>query len=86
MVTIYLLLTWCWRPLNWLAGWFLIPLGQRSLYTFILHVYIVLAVSQLVTFDLWRQAWIVNTLIHAAALGVLWLMAKYRVAARWIPN
>ncbi len=20
MVTIYLLLTWCWRPLNWLAG------------------------------------------------------------------
>ena len=22
----------------------------------------------------------------AAALGVLWLMAKYRVAARWIPN
>ena len=86
MVTIYLLLTWCWRPLNRLAGWFLIPLGQRSLYTFILHVYIVLAVSQLVTFDLWRQAWIVNTLIHAAALGVLWLMAKYRVAARWIPN
>ncbi len=52
MVTIYLLLTWCWRPLNRLAGWFLIPLGQRSLYTFILHVYIVLAVSQLVTFDL----------------------------------
>ncbi|KAB0304933.1 OpgC protein, partial [Klebsiella pneumoniae] len=52
----------------------------------ILHVYIVLAVSQLVTFDLWRQAWIENTLIHAAALGVLWLMAKYRVAARWIPN
>ena len=86
MVTIYLLLTWCWRPLNRLAGWFLIPLGQRSLYTFILHVYIVLAVSQLVTFDLWRQAWIENTLIHAAALGVLWLMAKYRVAARWIPN
>ena len=59
---------------GWLAGWFLI------------HVYIVLAVSQLVTFDLWHQAWIVNTLIHAAALGVLWLMAKYRVAARWIPN
>jgi hypothetical protein len=49
-------------PLNRLAGWFLIPLGQRSLYTFILHVYIVLAVSQLVTFDLWRQAWIENTL------------------------
>jgi len=86
MVTVYLLLTWCWQPLYWLAGWFLIPLGQRSLYTFILHVYVVLAVSQFVTFDLWRQDWMVNTLVHAAALGVLWLLAKYNVAARWIPN
>lgn len=86
MVTVYLLLTWCWVPLNRLAGWFLIPLGQRSLYTFILHVYVVLAVSQFVTFDLWRQDWLVNTFVHAAALTVLWLMAKYNVAARWIPN
>lgn len=86
MVTVYLLLTWCWRPVNWLVGWFLIPLGQRSLYTFILHVYVVLAVSQFVTFDLWRKDWLANTLIHAAALGVLWLMVKFNVAARWIPN
>lgn len=86
MVAVYLLLTWCWLPLYRLAGWFLIPLGQRSLYTFILHVYVVLAVSQFVTFNLWRQDWVVNTLIHAVALGVLWLMAKYNVAARWIPN
>ncbi len=86
MVAVYLLLTRCWQPLYRLAGWFLIPLGQRSLYTFILHVYVVLAVSQFATFDLWRQDWVVNTLIHAVALGVLWLMAKYNVAARWIPN
>lgn len=86
MVVVYLLLTWCWLPLYRMAGWFLIPLGQRSLYTFILHVYVVLAVSQFVTFNLWRQDWVVNTLIHAVALGVLWLMAKYNVAARWIPN
>ncbi|EBA3088549.1 OpgC protein [Salmonella enterica] len=86
MVAVYLLLTRCWQPLYRLAGWFLIPLGQRSLYTFILHVYVVLAVSQFVTFDLWRQDWVVNTLIHVVALGVLWLMAKYNVAARWIPN
>lgn len=86
MVAVYLLLTWFWQPLYRLAGWFLIPLGQRSLYTFILHVYVVLVVSQFVTFDLWRQDWVVNTLIHAAALGVLWGMAKHNVAARWIPN
>ncbi|CZU19689.1 OpgC domain-containing protein [Enterobacter cloacae] len=86
MVTVYLVLTWCWVPLNRLLGWFLIPLGQHSLYTFILHVYVVLLVSQFITFDLWRHAWIENTVVHAAALGILWLMAKYNVAARWIPN
>ncbi|EPC4329986.1 OpgC domain-containing protein [Enterobacter asburiae] len=86
MVTVYLMLTYCWTPLNRLLGWFLIPLGQHSLYTFILHVYVVLLVSQFITFDLWRHAWIENTLVHAAALGILWLMAKYNVAARWIPN
>lgn len=86
MVTVYLVLTYCWTPLNRLLGWFLIPLGQHSLYTFILHVYVVLLVSQFITFDLWRHAWIENTLVHVAALGILWLMAKYNVAARWIPN
>ncbi len=86
MVTVYLLLTWYWLPLYRFAGWFLIPPGQHSLYTFILHVYVVFPVSQFVTFDLWRHDWAVNTFIHAATLGVLWLMAKYNVAARWIPN
>lgn len=86
MVTVYLLLTWCWLPIYRLTGWFLIPLGQQSLYTFIVHVYVVLVVSQFVPFDLWRRAWIENTCVHAAALGALWLMAKYKVAARWIPN
>lgn len=86
MVTVYLLLTYFWKPIAYATGWFFIPLGQHSLYTFILHVYVVLAVSQVVTFDLWREAWLTNTLVHAAALGVLWLMAKYDVAARWIPN
>ncbi|MDH0195183.1 OpgC domain-containing protein [Enterobacter cloacae] len=86
MVTVYLVLTWWWVPLNKMFGWFLIPLGQHSLYTFILHVYVVLLVSQFITFDLWRHAWTENTLVHAAALGILWLMAKYNVAARWIPN
>jgi len=47
---------------------------------------VLLAGSQFLTFDLWRQDWLVNTFVHAAALTVLWLMAKYNVAARWIPN
>lgn len=86
IVSVYLLLTVCWRPIERLCGWFLIPLGQHSLYTFIIHVFVVLAVSQVVHFDLWQQSWIRNTLVHAFALGVLWWMAKKEIGGRFIPN
>lgn len=86
IVTVYLVLTLCWHPLERALGWFLIPLGQHSLYTFIIHVFVVLAVSQIVHFDLWQQAWLRNTLIHAVALGVLWWMAKKEIGGRFIPN
>ena len=85
MVTVYLVLTVVGAAQQNVRMVSLIPLGQHSLYTFILHVYVVLLVSQFITFDLWRHAR-TETLVHAAALGILWLMAKYNVAARWIPN
>ena len=31
--------------------------------------------------DLW-----LNTLIHTAALAILWLMVRYKVLYRWIPR
>lgn len=86
IVLVYLILTFCWRPIERAVGWFLIPLGQHSLYTFILHVFVVLLVSQFVQFDLWHQAWIRNTLIHLTALGILWWMAKKEIGGRFIPN
>lgn len=86
IITVYLVLTYLWRPIERAVGWFLIPLGQHSLYTFIIHVYFVLMASQLVHFDLWQQAWIRNTVVHAAILMALWLMAKYEVGGKFIPN
>ena len=49
-------------------------------------VFVVLAISQFVPFDLWHQAWIRNTLIHLTALGILWWMAKKEIGGRFIPN
>ena len=86
MLLVYLVLTFCWQPLERLFGWFLIPLGQHSLYTFIVHVFVVLAVSQFMHFDLWQQAWLRNTAIHLGALGLLWWMAKKEIGGRFIPN
>lgn len=86
IVAMYILLTYCWRPINRAFGWFFIVLGQNSLYVFILHVYVVLIISQLVTFDLRQYNWLFNTLIHLGALMALWLMARYGVMKRIIPN
>lgn len=86
IVSVYLVLTYFWTPVNKLFGWFLIPLGQNSLYVFILHVYVVLAVSQFVEFNLWQQNWLLNTLIHALCLSFLWLMARFGVLKKIIPN
>ncbi|WP_278182602.1 OpgC domain-containing protein [Vibrio misgurnus] len=86
IVSLYLLLTYCWLPINKLFGWFFIVLGQNSLYAFILHVYIVLLASQWVKFNLWEQHWVLNTLVHTLCLLALWLMAKFKVLKNIIPN
>lgn len=86
LTTCYLVLTYFWVPINKLFGWFLITLGQHSLYVFIVHVYVVLLVNQIVEFGLWHQAWLLNTLIHISALLMLWLLAKYNIGRRFIPN
>lgn len=86
LITCYLVLSYFWKPINKVCGWFLITLGQHSLYVFIIHVYVVLLVNQLVDFGLWHRAWLLNTLVHLCALMMLWLFAKYDVGRRFIPN
>lgn len=86
IITMYLLLTRYWMPINRLLGWFLIVLGQNSLYVFIVHVYVILLVTQFYTFNLWAQRWFFNTLIHLSVLMTLWLMARYGVMRKVIPN
>lgn len=86
IVTMYVVLSYYWRPINYLLGWFLIPLGQNSLYVFILHVYVVLFISLFVKFGLFEHHWLKNTLIHCGALLFLWWLAKYQILRRFIPN
>ncbi|MCP1103972.1 OpgC domain-containing protein [Serratia nevei] len=86
IASVYWLLTVCWQPINKAIGWFLIVLGQNSLYTFIIHVYLVLFISQFVTFDLWTQHWLFNTAVHVAGLMALWVMARYGLLKKIVPN
>jgi len=87
----YVVLTYGWTIINRLAGWLLIPMGQASLYVFIVHVYVVLLISNLPPFAGLVPAygsgspWL-NTLAHAASLLLLWTMVKTQFLFRWIPR
>jgi hypothetical protein len=88
LVVGYAVLTRFWEPLRRGLGWFLIPLGQASLYVFIIHIYVVAAVDNVLPFgfpldhhDLW-----INTAAHTAALITLWLLVRFRVLFQWIPR
>jgi len=88
LVVALTLLTRLWRPVNRALGWFFIPLGQASLYVFVVHVYVLALTSNAVPLritpappDLW-----LNTLVHTAALAALWLMVRFKVLYRWVPR
>lgn len=83
-IAMYALITRFWQPLNRALGWFMIPLGQASLYVFFTHIFLLLAVANtpLPGYD---NFWI-NTGIHAVILALTWLMVKKEFLFRWIPH
>jgi len=84
----YAVLTRFWEPLQRGLGWFFIPIGQASLYVFIVHIYVVAAIDNLLPFGypLDQHALWINTAGHTAALATVWLLVRYRVLFRWIPR
>jgi hypothetical protein len=84
LVTAYALLTACWKPLNRVFGWFYVPLGAASLYVFVVHVFLVLAVGNLPGLD--RMSWWQGTLVHTGVLALIWLLVTRRFLFKLIPT
>lgn len=84
LLSIYVLLTRFWLPINRVFGWFLIPLGQASLYVFVVHVFVLLLISNTPLPGL-HNFW-VNSLIHIGVLSTIWIMVKTEFLFRWIPR
>jgi hypothetical protein len=80
----FALLSRQWERCNRLLGWLLVPIGQASLYVFIWHVYIVLLVANTPLATL--QNPLLNTLVHAAAVLLLWSMVRTRFLFAWVPR
>ena len=83
-VTMYILLSRYWLGFNKLLGWFLIPLGQASLYVFTVHVYIILLVINLPIPI--HDSFVWGTIVHGGSFLLIWLMVKHQVLFNWIPR
>jgi hypothetical protein len=86
LVVAYWILTSYWKIFNRLLGWFFIPMGQASLYVFIVHVYFVLLVSNFFPFGFSREHMLLNTLVHTGVLLVIWALVRKKILFDWIPR
>lgn len=86
LLVAYATLTRWWRPLERALGWFFVPIGQATLYAFVVHVPLILAITQVWPLGFDRDRWLANTVIHAGVLATVWLLVRYRVLFRWIPR
>ena len=84
LVVSYGMLSYFWKPINKLFGWFFIPLGQASLYVFILHVYACIVIGNIMWFG--GDDILVNTLGHTLVFAWMWLMVRYKVMFNIIPR
>ncbi|MDT0187111.1 OpgC domain-containing protein [Microbacterium sp. ARD31] len=83
-VTAYAVLSVCWKPFERALGWFLIPLGQATLYVFIMQMLFVLIVANVPV--LREGNVLINTLAYVAVLGALWAMVKTRFLFGIVPR
>lgn len=84
VAALYALLTYCWAPLRRLASAFFIPLGQATLYIFVVHLLFVLIVHNLPLLQ--RDLLVVNTIAHTIVVAAIWLMVRHRVLFWLIPR
>jgi len=84
VITAYTLLTAYWTLLERALGWFLIPLGQATLYVFIIHVFLILALANIPALQL-GNIWL-NTGAYVLVLGLVWTMVKTKFLFRIIPR
>ncbi len=83
-IVFYYVLSHYWLPINKVLGWLLIPLGQASLYVFILHVYFIILFNN-TQLGSYHNFWI-NTAIHTSTILLIWAMVKRQFLFQFIPR
>lgn len=84
LVALYALTTTFWKPLHALLAWFLVPLGQATLYVFVVHIYVSLLIGNVPALN--QGHVLLNTVAHALTLALLWVMVKRRFLFNIVPR
>lgn len=87
LIVLYAVLTRWWPLIQRTLGWFFVPIGQASLYVFIMHLVAVQVSSMIIPFGFvtGTPMW-ATTLLHTGELAFLWLLVRHKVLFRWIPR
>ena len=79
-----LVVTYVWRPLQLGLGWLLLPLGQNSLYAYVVHLGLIAAMWQPIQGLVSSEAW--STGIQLGTVLVVWYLIKKRFLFGIIPR
>ncbi|MEZ4364555.1 MAG: OpgC domain-containing protein [Kofleriaceae bacterium] len=86
LVVLYAILTRWWPFFQRTMAWYFIPIGQASLYVFIMHLGLVQLASMIVPFGFKGNSLWATTAIHTSELVILWMLVHWKVLFRWIPR
>lgn len=84
----YLVVSYCWRPIQAALGWLLLPLGQHSLYSYTMHLPLLILFACLFGWPAGATLpeQLVNMAIQLAALLCIWLMIRRRFLFKVVPH
>ncbi len=84
LVVAFAFLTTCWKPVHAALGRLLVPLGQASLYVFVMHAFVVIAVANVPGLDR-ASAW-QGVVVQVLAVALLWVLVKRRFLFSVVPR
>jgi hypothetical protein len=88
VAAVFVVLIWLvsrfWSKIGPTLGGFFIPIGQATLYVFVVHVFLIVLIAQL-PFSHTNDFW-VGTAIHAGVIAVIYAMVRYKVLFNVIPR
>lgn len=85
---VFLIVKYAWQPLRRAIGWLVLPLGQFSLYSYTMHLPLILLFAVIFRWPpgLTFGEQMLNSAIQSGAVLLLWLMIRRRLLFGVVPN